>query len=244
MAASSSILDFETMENFFTDLMTNYKKKYPMIITYVKKHLNCLDDEKKDYEVSIFKKFLIQNQSLSDHKFDNFFFKTGKRSLTLNMENFIPQSSETDFWNKIIKLEKFLFPNGKPGITETDENIDWLENDSIMGDIYREINNSMDLESLSQQENFSPSTLFNKPEVQRLAKNIQGKLENGQYSVSNLIETITKIIDSKTIQKDASEETKSSLTEITGAMKDIQGGNSNPNISKLLDLITNIKIPN
>jgi methyl-accepting chemotaxis protein len=230
-------MKFENLKSFFIDYLSlKNKKQYPVLLTY-KKYLNNLSDENKKKEIELFEKFLIKNPNIKNSEFIESIFTTGKKPLTLEMKNF---SHEEKFWEEIQKLEKNCFPEGKPENIEI-EQPEWLK-DSIMSDIFKEITNTVNMEEVVKDENLTTTSLFEKPEVLRLAKNIQTKIENGEYTVSNLLTTLTKIISSETIQKDAPSETLSSLNEISETMQDLNEGKNNPNISRLLDLVLNLKM--
>lgn len=228
---------FQYLKSFFIDyLLEKHKRQHPILLTY-KKHLINLSEENKNNEITLFEKFLICNSNIANSEFTNSIFTTGKKPLVLEMKNF---SHDENFWEEIKKIETKFFPEGKPENTEIDKP-EWLK-DSIMGDIFEEITNTVNMDEVVKDENLTATSLFEKPEVLRLAKNIQRKIENGEYTVSSLLNTLTKIISSETIQKDAPSETLSSLNEISGTLQDLNEGKNNPNISKLLDLVLNLKM--
>lgn len=123
-------MEFEKFKQFMSNL-EYAKRKYPMIRTYLT-YLNKLESTaEQQKELNCFKNFLILNQTVQDKTFVNYHFKTGKKSISLDMRIFIndwPNDTIEDFWKTLNELDSALFFND-PKPTSLEEH---LENNDLV----------------------------------------------------------------------------------------------------------------
>jgi len=232
-------MEFNTLVEFFTSLKYA-KRRYPMIITYIK-HLNKISDNDRIQEVELFKRFLVANQSITDKKLTCPDFKTGKMSLTLAMENFI--NDDESFWKNIIKVEKDLFPNGKPTQIETPQGAAGLtgamaafQNNPIMSDVMDHVKNMGDLDDISDV-----NALMAKPGFQQMVNNIKNNLQTGKYSIKDLTGTVVDVI--KGVQHELDDETKNTLKVVTDTMELVEQ-NKPVDMNNLMSMVSGLKLDN
>ncbi len=240
-------MEFDALKEFFSSLKYA-KRRYPMIVTYISKHLNNISSDKdKAKEVDHFKQFLVANQSLSEKSFDLPDFKTGKLSLTLAMENFIttPGEDTDSFWENILKVEQIMFPKGKPthmdppttnggsGLTGA---MAAFENNPIMNDVMNQVQTMGDLDDISDV-----SALMAKPGFQKMVSNIKNNLQTGKYSIQDLTGTVSSVIGS--VQNELDDETKNTLKVVTDTMGAVER-NEHVDINNLMHMVSGLKIDN
>lgn len=253
---SDSILknmEFQDVKNFFTSLQ-NAKRRYPMIVTYLNKHLNKLTTfEEMEREVNLFKTFLINNASISESKFDDPEFKTGKSSFTLMMNNFLTGNSETDdvFWKELQNLEKLLFKGDKPEkgkMNKLNGAMAAFEGNPIMMDVMEQVKD-MKIDVIKQMKDvkINDMTDFNSimanPEFRRVVNNIKGnissKLQRSEYSVKDLTGTVLKVID--TIKGDLDEETINALNVMKETVTAVEN-NQQIDMAKIMAVVGNLRL--
>ena len=223
--------------DFFSSLKYA-KRRYPMIVTYTSRHLAKLSDDEKVKEVDQFKRFLVSNQSISNKEFDNHDFKTGKPSLTLSMNNFINGVESETFWENINKVEKLLFPNGKPieMAPSTNENniASAFGNNPVLMDVIDQMKEMGDLSDISDV-----STLMAKPGFQQMVNNIKKKLQTGKYNLKDIISTVTTVINN--VDDSLDDETRETLKVVTDTMGAVER-NEQVDINNLMNVVSKLKL--
>jgi hypothetical protein len=240
-------IEFDALAKFFADLKYA-KRRYPMIVTY-NKHLEKIsadkDKEVKDKEVENFKRFLVANQSLAEKKLTSPDFKTGKPTLTLAMDNFFsggPDSPEAEsFWKNILKIEKVMFPEGKPAQMETPAGrfpgaMAAFENNPIMTDVIAQVKNMGNLDDITDVSSF-----MSKPEFQQMVNNLKMNIQTGKYSIKDLTGTVTDVI--KGVQNELDEETKNTLKAVTDTMGAVER-NEQVDMNNLMNMVSDLKLEN
>jgi hypothetical protein len=238
-------MEFDTLIDFFTSLKCA-KRRYPMIVTY-NKHLTKIasDVDNKATEIECFKRFLVANQSLSEKIFDMSDFKTGKVSLTLDMNNFtsLPGPETDSFWQSIEKVERILFPGGKPknmapvtGATGLTGAMSAFENNPIMLDVIEQVKNMGDLDDISDV-----GALMAKPGFQQMVNNIKNNLQSGKYIIKDLTGTVASVISS--VQHELDDDTKNTLKVVTDTMGAVER-NEPIDINNLMNIVNGLKLDN
>ena len=238
-------IEFDALAKFFADFKYA-KRRYPMIITY-NKHLEKISsDADKDKEVDNFKRFLVANQSLAEKKLTSPDFKTGKPTLTLAMDNFSnfsgPDSPEAEsFWKNILKIEKVMFPEGKPAQMETASGrfpsaMAAFEHNPIMTDVIAQVKNMGNLDDITDVSSF-----MSKPEFQQMVNNLKMNIQTGKYSIKDLTGTVTDVI--KGVQNDLDEETKNTLKAVTDTMGAVER-NEQVDMNNLMNMVSDLKVKN
>lgn len=246
-------MEFNYIVDFFSSL--NYiKRKYPMIVTYVSKHLKTLDDENDQLkEVENVRRFLILNPEIKDRKFSNPDFKTGKQSLTLAMDNFLFGSENqkeqiNSFWEKLIDLENILFPNGKPNTIDTPKSSEQsptgiegamalLETSPVFSDVIEQVKASV----ANMGDSVDVNSIMEMPDFKRMVESIKSGLTSGKYKLKDLTSTVGNIIDS--VQDSLDEETRNTLKTVTDTMHAVERGEQ-PDVAQLVKVVSNLKIKN
>jgi len=216
-------MEFDTLVEFFTSL-TYAKRRYPMILTYTSRHLNKISsDADKDKEVEHFKRFLVANQALSDRKLTSPDFKTGKVSLTLAMDNFsnFPGPEVETFWENILKVERVLFPDGKPAQMEAPDRgatgltgaMAAFQNNPIMSDVFEQ--------------------------VKTMVSNIKNNLQTGKYSIKDLTGTVADVI--KGVQDELDDDAKNTLKVVTDTMDAVER-NEPVDMNNLINIVSGFKL--
>ncbi len=241
-------MEFEYIVDFFSSL--NYvKRKYPMIVTYVK-YLNTLEDENAKFkEINNLRRFLILNPEIKNKIFTQSDFKTGKQSLTLVMDNFLIGTEDqiNSFWDKLIQLEKICFPDGKPnpsnplsdkqpeGVSGISGAMALLESSPVFSDVIEQVKASV----ANMGDNTDISAIMEMPDFQQMVESIKSGLTSGKYKLKDLTTTVGTIINS--VQDDLDDETRETLKAVTDTMTAVERGET-PNIAKMLNAVTNLKI--
>jgi hypothetical protein len=235
-------MEFDTLVDFFASLM-EFRRKYPMILTY-RNYLKTIKDVEQSNEVELFKNFLVDNQSLSDKTLDMYDFKTGKKCVTINMRNFITGKEDDPFWDKILNVERILFPDGKPtkknnptqdvsGLTGA---MAEFESNPIMGEVIKQVRNMGNMDDISDI-----NSLMAKPEFKNMVNNIKKNLQTGKYNLKDLTGTVTKVI--KSVQHDLDDETKNTLKVVTDTMEAVERDEP-VDISNLMSMVNELKLDN
>lgn len=233
-------MEFDTLTEFFASLKYA-KRRYPMIVTYIK-HLNKIaSDTDKANEVEHFKRFLVANQTLSEKKMVLPDFKTGKVSFTLAMNNFV--NPDTDFWENMLKVEQALFPDGKPEQMTTPQGATGLtgamaafENNPIMSDVIEQVKTMGDLDDISDV-----NALMAKPGFQKMVNNIKNNLQTGKYSIKDLTGTVASVIGS--VQHELDDDTKNTLKVVTDTMGAVERDEP-VDINNLMSMVNGLKFDN
>jgi hypothetical protein len=234
-------MEFDTLVEFFT-FLKYAKRRYPMIVTYVKYLNKIKNDEDKNIEIEHFKKFLIDNQCLTNKELTSLFFKTGKTSLTLAMDNFIniPIEESESFWDEILKVERVIFPNGKPTHMESPTGsagftgaIAAFQNNPLMSDVIEQVKNMGDLDITDV------NSLMEKPGFQQIVNNIKSNLQSGKYSIKDLTGTVSDVI--KGVQHELDDETKNTLKVVTDTMDAVER-NEPVDMNNLMNIVSNLKL--
>jgi hypothetical protein len=237
-------MEFDTLSEFVMSLKYA-KRRYPMIVTYIKHLKKISSDDDKTKEVEHFKRFLIANQSISEKKLDQHDFKTGKMSLTLAMDNFIsvPGVEVDMFWENILKLEKTLFPEGKPTEMPHHDGAQGLtgalasfENNPIMLDVIEQVKTMDDLNDISDI-----SALMAKPGFKQMVNNIKNNLQEGKYNINDLTGTVASVINS--IKDELDDDTKKTLKVVTDTMGAVER-NEPVDINNLMNAVSGLKLDN
>lgn len=243
-------MEFNYIVDFFSSL--NYiKRKYPMIVTYVSKHLKTLDENAQLKEVEYFRRFIILNPDIKNKKFTNPDFKTGKQSLTLAMDNFL-FGSETQqinsFWEKLINLENILFPDGKPSLAANTPNpsgqatgiegaMALLETSPVFSDVIEQVKASV----ANMGDSVDVNSIMEMPDFKQMVESIKYGLTSGKYKLKDLTSTVGTIIDS--VQDSLDEETRNTLKTVTDTMHAVERGEQ-PDVAQLVKVVSNLKIKN
>jgi hypothetical protein len=237
-------MEFDALVEFFASLKYA-KRRYPMIVTYNSRHLSKISlDVDKAKEVEYFKRFLVANQSLSDKKLDSPDFKTGKQSLTLAMDNFpnFPGPEADAFWENILKVERVLFPDGKPAQMEVPASgaagltgaMAAFQNNPIMSDVIEQVKTMGDLDDVSDV-----NTLMAKPGFQQMVNNIKKNLQTGKYSIKDLAGTVADVIQG--VQHELDDDTKNTLKVVTDTMGAVER-NEPVDMNNLMNMVSSLKI--
>lgn len=239
---------FDALVVFFESLKYA-KRRYPMILTY-NKHLfqisKSSDAADKAKEVEQFKRFLVANQSLSDKKMISPDFKTCKTALTLVMNNFsdFPGPEADAFWENILKVEKVLFPDGKPAQMEAPARgadgftgaMAAFQNNPIMSDVIEQVKTMGDLDDISDV-----NALMNKPGFQQMVNNIKKNLQTGKYSIKDLTGPVADVI--KGVQHEFDDDTKNTLKAVTDTMGAVER-NEPVDMSLFMNMVSGLKLDN
>ncbi len=215
-------MDFEMFTEFFNNLNV-MKKKYPLIVSYNKHISNLKTEQTRQNELELFKHFMIMNQKKME--FEQVEFKTGKPSLSLNMNMF---TQVPDFWKKLYELETVLFFQGKPSKEEYQKQkpsespsataLKILENTPMFSDVVREIKNSSgDIKDINDI-----GEIMNKPEFGNMVEQIKGGLMCGKYKLSDLTSTLGTIINS--VQDELDPNTRATLATVSETMAAVERG--------------------
>lgn len=244
-------MEFNCIVDFFSSL--NYiKRKYPMIVTYVNKHLSSLDENAKIKEVAHLRDFMIQNPEIKNCVFSNPDFKTGKQSLTLAMDNFLIGNEEqiNTFWKKFIELENILFPNGKPDLIPTKDEPSNVANGAANGvsgamalletsPVFSDVIDQVKASVANMGDNVDINSIIEMPDFKQMVDSIKSGLTSGKYKLKDLTATVGTIINS--VQDDLDEETRNTLKTVTDTMHAVERGEQ-PNMAKIINAVTNLKI--
>lgn len=235
-------MEFDALVEFVASLMYA-KRRYPMIITYSKYLKNISSDTDKTEEVERFKRFLVANQFLVDKKLTSPDFKTGKKSLTLAMDNFsnFPGPEADSFWESILKVEQVLFSDGKPAQIAAPVSAAGLtgamaafENNPIMSDVIEQVRTMGDLDDISDV-----NALMAKPGFQQMVNNIKKNLQTGKYSIKDLTGTVADVI--KGVQHELDDDTKNTLQVVTDTMGAVER-NEPVDMNNLMNMVSGLKI--
>ena len=224
-------MEFERYVTFFSSLI-HAKRKYPMIMTYMK-YLSTIEENDKSYELNLFKHFLINNQQIKNRVFTNPNFKTGKQSLTLAMDNF---STNSEFWDSLIDFEDFIFKNDKPQTDDISDvsDISSLENNRIFTDIVEQIKSVSNLNDITDV-----GAIMNLPDFKVMVEKIKSGLTSGKYKLADLTSTMSTIINA--VQDNVDPETRNTLKTVSDTIESVERGES-PDVSKIINAVTNLKI--
>lgn len=240
-------MEFEYIVDFFSSL--NYvKRKYPMIVTYVNKYLNTLEDENAKFkEINHLRRFLIINPEIKNKIFTHSDFKTGKQSLTLIMDNFLVGTQEQIdlFWDKLIQLENIIFPDGKPdppsekletpGVSGISGAMALLESSPVFSDVIEQVKASV----ANMGDNTDINSIMDTPDFKQMVESIKSGLTSGKYKLKDLTTTVGTIINS--VQDDLDDDTRETLKAVTDTMNAVERGET-PNMARMLNAVTNLKI--
>lgn len=246
-------MEFEYVVDFFSSL--NYvKRKYPMIVTYVNKYLNTLEDENAKFkELTHLRRFLIVNPEIKNKIFTHPDFKTGKQSLTLAMDNFLIGTEEqiNFFWNKLIQLENILFPDGKPdphfnkqeespsGASGISKAMALLETSPVFSGIIEQVKTSVEASVSNMRDNIDINSIMEMPDfeniVENMVKSIKFNINSGKYKLKDLKTTVSDVVNS--LQEDnLDEETRETLKAITDTINNIERGET-PSLFEMFQTI-------
>lgn len=208
----------------FANSLLAHKRKYPMILTYVK-YIKTLKNEEE--EVNRFKSWLILNQNIKDSKLDVTEYTSSKKSLVLCMENFI----DDNFWDRLKAIDHALFPEGKP--TEAKPNVlSTISNSPILSDVLNKIKD-IKYESIEDV-----GELLNNPEFQSMVQGIKNNIQTGKYSIPELASTVVDIV--KAIHDDVDPATQNTLEKISEKMSAVER-NEPIDLSELSSIVSSIK---
>lgn len=238
-------MEFVALVEFFASLKYA-KRRYPMIITYNTKHLNKISsDDDKAKEVENFKNFLVANQFLSDKKFTSSEFKTGKTSIILAMDKFsnFPGPEAEAFWENILKVERVMFPEGKPthieaapvnGVAGLTGAMAAFQNNPIMCDVLEQVKNMGDLDDINDVK-----AMMDKPGFQKMVSNIKNNLHTGKYDIKDLTRTVADVI--KSVNPELDDETKNTLKVVTDTMEAVER-NEPVDMSNIINMVSGLKL--
>lgn len=237
-------MEFKYIVDFFSSL--NYvKRKYPMIISYVNKYLNMLEDENAKFkEINHFRQFLILNPEIKNKTFTYSNFKTGKQSLTLIMDNFLVGTQEQidSFWEKLIQLEIILFPNGKPEPNFETSNVSGISNAMALlesSPVFSDVIDQVKASVANMGDNIDINTIMEMPDFKQMVESIKSGIVSGKYKLKDLTTTVGTIINS--VQDDVDNDTREILKTVTDVMNSMEMGEA-PNLTTVLNAVTNLKI--
>lgn len=211
-------MEFEMCVDFFNTLVV-VKKKYPLIVSYIK-YLTKLKKDQQQNEIDLFKHFMIENQK--EAEFDHAEFITGKSSLSLNMNMFV---DVPDFWTKYAELERIFFPQGKPTKEETksvetasNAALKMLETNPMFKDIVCQIRSQS--EDLTNFSNFGD--IINNPEIKNIIEKLKFSISSGQYKIQDLTSTLGTIVES--VKGELDEDTCSTLNTVMETVATVERG--------------------
>jgi len=226
------------MKDFFASLVSSYKRKYPLIVSYNKYMEGLKNTILQDREVDMFRTFLLENQKKME--FTQPEFKTSKEHLSINMNIF---TSAEDFWKSLYDVETILFPQGKPILEEqtasqpplssSEVALNILEKTPMFADVVQQVKSS-NMSNITDVSDF-----LAKPEFNIMVKNIKGGLNSGKYSLQDLTSTLGTIIN--TVQKDLDPKEKETLATVTETITAVERGES-LDINKLLLEMMSLKL--
>jgi|694.fasta_scaffold03124_15 hypothetical protein len=241
MILNKMLSEFQALCTFF-EFLSYAKRKYPQSVTYRTKYLTSLinDEKQQEQEVKLFQNFLIQNQKISEKILDVLEFKTGKSDIILMMKNFLVNDKEDIFWNELQKLEKILFPNGKPlEISKTDLTgvsgvLEKFKNNPLMSDVLNHAVTSLDLNGIQDVND-----LLGRQEFKDIVEKVKTNLSKGNYSLKDITQTVTDVIDS--VKDNVDEKTRETLKTVGSAMTSVEK-NEPIDMNQLLNLVTSINL--
>lgn len=200
------------------------KRKYPMIRTYLK-YLNDMESStEQQKELECFKNFLILNQTVQNKIFTTSNFKTGKKTILLNMNIFIndwPEDIIEDFWKSINDLDSALFFNeSKPLTIEED-----LENNDLVNFLKEKIAEyNIDISNIH--------TIITNPEKMiSLFSGLQKDIEE-KFTKDDIVQKSTSLI--KHLSQNTSSEFAKPMSEF---LKIIENKNTITTAEDLMDKI-------
>jgi hypothetical protein len=248
-------MEFEAMSQFFS-FLSSVKRKYPMIMVYNSYLRTISTEENKNAEVQLFKNFLISNQSIPLKELNLLLFKTGKKSLTLNMINF---TSIPEFWEKLTEIEQTLFPDGnKPAELQKANGLagvmEVLENNPILADVVKHVksmNITPDKKITGEDGSFDPMEIMNQPEFQQIVSSIQKNIQSGKYNVKDIakdltgaVTSIVNIVQNDLVDDDSQEDLnkcKKTLKVVTDTMEAVER-NEQVDINNLMKIVSDLKL--
>jgi hypothetical protein len=238
-------MEFPKFQEFFESLLYA-KRKYPMIMTYVKYLASVKEYEDKLKEVDLFRVFLLKNPERNTLASPD--FKTGKSSLTLNMQNFVAGEG---FWERLYTLEDHLFAFGKPTLEEyeaknksavqpqassaTQAALNILRNNPVFSKVVSHIESSS--QSISDVSGIGD--VLNNPAFKHVLDDLKSGLSSGKYSPRDLTSTLTDIIS--VVQDDLDPDARQALSTVSGAMKSMENGQG-LDMGGLMNAVTSIKL--
>lgn len=229
--------EFDTLVEFFSSL-AYAKSSYPTSATYIK-HLKKTSIDKAK-EVEQFKRFLVDNQAIAEKKLTSPYFKTGKASVTLAMNEFIIPGHVDTFWDNIVKVERTLFPDGKPAKMEVAAGITGamaaFQDNPIMADVIEQVKTMGDFDDITDV-----NALMAKPAFKKMVNNIKTNLLTGKYSIKDLTGTVASVIGS--VQHELDDETKNTLKVVTDTMGAVER-NEPVDINNLMSMVNDLKLDN
>jgi len=239
-------MEFQAIVDFFKSLSFN-KRKYPMILSY-NKYLQKLDTEQTQNEIILFRRFLTQNPNINISVLTNPAFKTGKKNLTLLMDNFITGSIEQtkQFWLDLQNIDLNLFIGEKPSEEEfnniykpssINKVMTSLENNPMFADVVDQIRSSVD--NVSDITNVG--AIMEMPDFRNMVENIRGGLSSGKYKLKDLTNTVNTVIAS--VQDDFDPNTRNTLKTVTDTMEAVERGEP-PDVGKLMSAMQTLKLDN
>ncbi len=236
--------EFEALCIFF-ECLSYAKRKYPQSVTYRTKYLQSLINDKKqqEQEVKLFKNYLILNPKIAERILDVEEFKTGKVDIILMMKNFIVNGKEEIFWNELQKLEKFLFPNGKPleilktDLTGVSGMLEKFKNNPLMTDV---LNHTASLDLSGIQD---VNDLLNRQEFKDIVEKVKTNLTNGNYNFIDLATILSGLIENIKEDPSVDKTTCENLTTVSSEMEKLKK-NEPVDMNKIINLVTSINVNN
>jgi hypothetical protein len=156
------------------------------------------------------------------------------------MKNFLVNDKEDIFWNELQKLEKILFPNGKPlEISKTDLTgvsgvLEKFKNNPLMSDVLNHAVTSLDLNGIQDVND-----LLGRQEFKDIVEKVKTNLSKGNYSLKDITQTVTDVIDS--VKDNVDEKTRETLKTVGSAMTSVEK-NEPIDMNQLLNLVTSINL--
>jgi hypothetical protein len=234
-------MEFNALHSLFSSLIV-LKKKYPMIGAHVK-HLNDIKEDHVEIEKELkrCKMFLMANPNLGERQFSDSTYPGNKKGRSIHLETalgFANQELVDSFWDGLIELDRFVFPQGHPEPTieeVNDENspLALLESNPVLKDVLDQVRMSAD----SFGDTNDISTMMQSPAFNSIIFKLKSGLENGEFQLDDLIKSITSIIS--VVKKDLNPEMSEMIETLTSTMTNVQAGGA-PDISGLTDMLSKL----
>lgn len=235
-------MTFENIVDLFSTIQS-IRRKYPMVVSYLKHLQKISSDEQKAEEVEKFKRFILQNRAIDEKVLDEWYYYGTNKGAPIFFRNVISLGSEDvveKFWTKLLAIQNELFPNGLPDpepITPAKSSdaaanaMSVLEKDPLFSEVLDQVKSAVGNVS-------SPAEMIESPEFLQLVEKLGGGLQSGKYKLSDFSKTIRSVIE--TVQTDLDPEISGTLKTIVGMMSAAERGES-PDVKKLMTMIGRMK---
>lgn len=246
-------MEFEELLHLFQSL-SYARRKYPMSVTYTKylqKLHTCKNYDKQKDEVELFKKFLVENQDIRSNAEETNCgakgfvceeFYTGKSGTIINMNNFLIDGHVDEFWRLLCRVDKALFPNGKPDTKSfaaeksTDNILKLFQNNRVLADAFSQIEKA-DVKNIK-----NVGQLLESEAVKEIINKTCTSFSDGTYSledISSLTDVVSSVVDTLSTSDSLDESVKNSLSVVSDALGCMKN-NKQFDVNRLLSVISSI----